>query len=342
MILKHRHNIMKLPTQDMPYEIRRNPLQISLFKHKKLVNHKLVLDDPVDKDLRPFVVKQNTEPVQPTETFKYVYVYRTMSLDNYGHFVIDNLIPLYKMIVLTQGYDFRREDVLFCFLKAPQETKKQQTLSGKQNNLLQAFSSHPIRFIEDIPDMAIDNLVLPFLGLGQSISFCKWQEYSQPNEDASITFLHNFRKRLINHFKIKQNIPDQRIFLSRKGAKHRRVTNESELTTQLQLTPVTFENKTISEELQTFSDSKLTVMPYGAGIVGAFFQQPNSTCVIIHPKGFDERYDFPQIYTQFLRRLHIRTVVYHNIVGRAGPNIFRNRDSHIQVDINDFKEKLKL
>ena len=333
---------MKLPTEDIPYEIRRNPLQISLFKNTKIVDHKLILDQPVDKALKSFVVKSS--PTTPTTSYKYVYVYRTMSLDNYGHFIIDNLIPLYKMIVLTQGYDFNRDDVLFCFLKAPKETVKQQAISEKQNKLLEAFSSHPIRFIEEMPDIAIDNLVVPFLGLGTSISFCKWQEYKhhQLNEQISSLFLQNFRKHLLDHFQIQIKAPNKRVFLSRKKAKHRKVLNEDAFTAEHQILPVTFENKTIQEELQLFSDAAITVTPYGAGIVGSFFQQPQSRCIIIHPNGFDERYDFPQIYTLFLKRLDVNVQIYHSITGKPGSNIFRNRDSHIRIDLNDFNKKLNI
>lgn len=328
-------------TSEIPYEIRRNPLQITLFKNSEIKNHKLLIhpNHEIHNDLTPFVHKTNNISTTSQKT-PYVYVYRTMSLDNYGHFIIDNLIPLYKMIVLTQGYDFDRDDVLFCFLKAPKETVHQQTLTHKQIQLLSAFSSHPIRFIEEIPDMHINNLVVPFLGLGQSIAFMKWHEYKVYNEDVSVEFLQNFQTRIFTFFDIKREEPHKSVFLSRQGAKHRKILNEQEVIKGLELEAVSFQNKTISEELQLFADSKLVITPYGAGIVGCYFMQPNSTCIIVHPKGFDERYDFPQIYIRFMERLGINVKVFHNPLGTPSKNIFRNRDSNMNIDIHGLKNEL--
>lgn len=321
-------------TSDIPYEIRRNPLEITLFKNSEIKDHKILIspNHTIHKDYNNFIIKTN-EIKKSNDNVPYVYVYRTMSLDNYGHFIIDNLIPLYKMIVLTQGYNFKRKDVLFCFLKAPKETEHQQTLTQKQIQLLSTFSSHPIRFIQDIPDMKINNIVLPFLGLGQSISFMKWHQYKTYNEDISKEFLKNFQKRIFNHFNIILRKPTKHVFLTRQGAKHRRVLNEQEVVKELCLEPITFQNKTIIEELQLFADSKLVVTPYGAGIVGCYFMQPNSTCIIIHPKGFDERYDFPQIYIKFQERLDINVSVFNNPIGNSTGNIFRNRDSNMTIDV---------
>ncbi len=328
-------------TSTIPYEIRRNPLKLLLFKHSEIKNHKLLIS-PIHRlyrDYDKFVVK--TEQITKTnDKTPYVYVYRTMSLDNYGHFVIDNLIPLYKMIVLTQGYNFNREDVLFCFLKAPKETEHQQTLTEKQKKLLSVFSSHPIRFIEEIPDMKINNLIVPFLGLGESVAFMKWNQYDKYDESITVEFLKQFQKRIYKFFEIKTKQPEKNIFLSRAGAKHRKVLNESELVKQLKLEPVSFQNKTISEELQLFADSKQVITPYGAGIVGCYFMQPGTKCIIIHPKGFDERYDFPQIYIKFMERLGIHVEIFNNPIGRDTGNIFRNRDSDITVDIATLKKSL--
>ena len=330
-----------VPTDQIPYEIRRNPLHISLYKYSAIKNHKLLIhpSHKLHGDMKPFI--SYTNDIQESNDEKYVYVYRTMSLDNYGHFIIDNLIPLYKMIVLTQGYDFQRDNVLFCFLKAPKETAKQQTLTTKQKQLLSIFSSHPISFISEIPDQPVTNLVIPFLGLGKSIAFMKWKQYKNYNEQVSIEFLTKFRERVLSFFEITpSNDGFKKIFLSRKGAKHRRVTNEDDVISSLELTSISFKDKTIQEELQIFVDADLVITPYGAGIVGCYFMKPESRCIIMHPKGFGEQYDFPQIYVLFLKRLKVNVSVFHNPHGKDKRNIFRNRDSHMTIVIDEVRKLL--
>ena len=120
--MSYQSNFDTLDSRSIPYEIRRNPINIyncknilynKIQKTKKtnrygdqnIINEEFLYNNnglifPNDCKI---LFEKNSRNVQPKNTIsKKVYLYKVMSLNNLGHFFIDNLIPIIKMIFIDQ------------------------------------------------------------------------------------------------------------------------------------------------------------------------------------------------------------------------------------------------
>ena len=363
-------NFDTLDSRSIPYEIRRNPINIyncknilynKIQKTKKknrygdqnIINEEFLYNNnglifPNDCKI---LFEKNSKNIQPRNTIsKKVYLYKSMSLDNIGHFFIDNLIPIIKMIFIDQQIlknstmNINRDNYII-FLRSHEESNKQQTIINKHREYFLPYTQHEVKFLSYYPDKTLfTDVVISTLGLGKSISFSNWHKYENHemiDESINKKFVQLIKKIYFKFYNIEENKnPDKIVILSRKNAKHRRVRNESQLVNILNsrfnnVELIKFEKFNLKDELDLLNNVSLFISPHGAGIISSFFIPSKSLCLMINPKGFSFIYDFPVIYQKYLERSDINIYQYENddIRDIDKKNIYKNRDKHFKINI---------
>jgi len=364
-----------LNSESIPYEIRRNPINIYNFENilYKEINMKLKLNRynnqeivkekflykneqcKIPNDCKILFEEDRTQSIINNTITKKVYLYKVMSLDNIGHFFIDNLIPIIKMIfidqkILQNSISNINRDNYIIFLRAHDESDYNQTIRDKYREYLLPFTKHKIKFLSDYPTGTLfKNIIISTLGIGQAISFSNWHKYENYetiDETINKNFVKLIKKMYLKFYNISENKnPNKIVLLSRDGAKHRRVKNEKELFNNLNMRYnnvelIKFENYNLKDELNLLNNVSLFISSHGAGVISSFFIPCKSRCLIINPNGFSFIYDFPTIYKKYLERLDIHIHQFENdgIHDVDLGNIYRNRDKNFRINIPKINE----
>ena len=375
-----------LNSKKIPYEVRRNPINIYNFKnivynkihsykHKcgrynnsvKLLEEFLYnnKNSTLPNDCKViFELKDNNHQINISNIItKKVYLYKVMSLDNIGHFYIDNLIPIIKMIFIDQNILNNQinnidRDNYIIFLNTHGETPKQQKMKAKHIEYLLPFTKNKIQFLSDYPDKTLfKDIVISTLGIGQPESYMDhnneihtWYKYNQPiDENINKKFIQTIKQIYFKFYNIyENNNPQNIVILSRANAKHRRILNEPELFNTLKemqsnVKLIKLENFNLKDELQLLNNVSLFISPHGAGAISAFFIPAKSNCLIIHPKGFSFIHDFPTMYKTYLNRSNINVIQYLNDAQEDKDlrNIFKNRDKNFILNLTKINEIVK-
>jgi hypothetical protein len=368
--MSYQSNFDTLDSRSIPYEIRRNPINIyncknilynKIQKTKKtnrygdqnIINEEFLYNNnelifPNDCKI---IFEKNLRNVQPKNTIsKKVYLYKVMSLNNIGHFFIDNLIPIIKMIfidqqILKNSAKSVNRDNYIIFLRSHEESNKCQTIINKHREYFLPYTQHEVKFLSYYPDKTLfTDVVISTLGIGKSISFTNWYKYENHemiDESINKNFVQLIKKIYFKFHNIEENKnPNKIVILSRKNAKHRRVRNERELVNALNsrfnnVELIKFEKFNLKDELDLLNNVSLFISPHGAGIISSFFIPSKSLCLMINPRGFSFIYDFPVIYQKYLERLNIDIYQYENDDSRDLDlkHIYRNRDKHFYINI---------
>ena len=351
---------IKLNGSYIPYEIRRNPINIYYFKNIVL-NNSNNLSTKINQRGEPERIKEhflyeNDDLVIPSDcnvmfnkyqkqhVSKYIgkktYIYKIMTMNNIGHFIIDNLYPIIKLIftdqnMLDKPISALNRNINIIFLKSYSESEKQQTVWKKHFDYLLPFTENKIQFLSEISDKTLfENVILCTCGIGKKKGHSNWIPHENLNENNSIKFCNLVKKIYHKFYNITENIfPKKIIILSRKNAKHRIIRNETQLYDTLNkkynnVQLIEFEKYRLVDELKLLNNTLIFITPHGAGVISSFFIPINSYSIIFHPKGFPFSCDFPTIYKKFLDRLDINTIQYENTDSRDidYKNIYINRD----------------
>lgn len=352
---------IKLNGSYIPYETRRNPINIYNFKNIVLNNSKnfstkMNQRGEAERIKEYFLYENNHNFVIPSDCVimfnkykkehvsayigKKTYVYKIMTMNNIGHFIIDNLYPIIKMIATDQNMldkpiSALNRNINIIFLKTYSESEKQQTVWKKHFDYLLPFTKNKIQFLSDISDKTLfEDVILCTCGIGKKRGHSNWMQHENLNENNSIKFCNFVKNIYYKFYNITENIyPKKIIILSRRNAKHRIIRNEKEMFNTLNqkynnVELVEFEKYNLQNELKLLNNTFIFITPHGAGVISSFFIPKNSYCIIFHPKGFPFTCDFPTIYKIFLERLQINTIQYENTDSRDidYKNIYVNRD----------------
>lgn len=360
----------QLNSNYIAYEIRRNPINIYNFKNIVL-NNSLSLSSRINnsgvweiikenflynndnleipKDCSMIFEKYQKQQISYTISRK-TYIYKIFSVGNIGHFVVDNLYPILKMIFIDQNMIDKpiselNRDVNIFLLNTYSDNITEQCLWKKHLDYLLPFSQHKIQFLSEFPtNILFQDVVICTLGLSRKKHVSEWIKHTNVNEEHNVKFMMKIRDIYYKFYNINKNSsPKKIVLLSRKNARHRKIVNEGRIIEALEnkfqhVEYIQFEKLNLLQELQLLTDTYLFITPHGAGVVSSFFIPENSHCLIFHPKGFGFTPDFPTIYKRFLDRLKINTIQYENTdkKDKKLDNLHANRDKHfVYMNVKD-------
>lgn len=349
---------IKLDSKKIPFEIRRNIPDIYNFQNVYYYDNKFHYYTEKKQDLKHCVSKHlanqfkiDTKIIHQIEKCLIIdtaYIFWPMSLNNIGHTMYDNFLPIYKLMVLDQEtFDINKNNTIYL-VRRLEETENEQKLRNKQKELLKVFSNN-IEFINKIKQpIFIKNCIMQKTNMKPR----PWKEYDVKlkKDDINKEFLKCFIKKIKEAYNI-ENVenPNKIIYLSRSGARWRKVQNEDKLIKRLKesnydIELVKFEKLSLKEEISLMNNTKIFIAPYGAGVMASScFLPTTSTCMIINPIGFTFKHDFPTMLVTFTERLDINLIKWINDIGRSGKNIYASRDANMKINVNkvlEFMQKI--
>lgn len=313
-----------LDTKFIPYELRRNPINIFIMNNiyynnnqfnYNICNGKLQYNNNINKEI----------------SYKKIddicIIFNQVWEDNYGHFILDNLLPIFKLIC-TYEKNLYPSNKIVLYLKR----KSCLPINNKWCELLKCFVSE-VRYLN--ANICIKKGIISY------------QSWKQPwkskinNSVNTIQFLNNFIDIIYEKLKLNKNDNPKNInFLSRKNAKWRKVLNEDDI----KYNKISFENISLKEELEIISNTKILITPYGAGLVSGFFLNKNSTIIIIYPPNFSYTRDCSTMEINILNNLGINvicctnkceiieTIIYENNITSKSNLEYRDRNFYINID----------
>jgi len=274
---------IELDSSKIPFEICRNKPNIYKFKDIYYNGGFFHYYTKKDKRKRKNIPKSLLDnfkidtkiiyPVEKCTIIENLYIFWPMSLNNIGHFLYDNVLPIYKMIILDQEkYNINNKGSLY-FIRRSDENTKEQTLRKKGEELLKIFVKE-IKFLNKVKGpIYIKNATFQKSNLRSR----PWDKYSKEMQEKKENkeFLQNFVKRIKDKYNINE-IKDREkiVILSRGLANWRRITNESKIIKGLKEVGyktelIKFERLTLKEEIEVINKTKILIAPYGAGVMGA-------------------------------------------------------------------------
>lgn len=135
--------------------------------------------------------------------------------------------------------------------------------------LLGAFSSETMIDCDQIPIVSASNLLIPCQQIMEGREYPKW-------------LCQFLREKFLPHAEKVRTAANERIYISRGNASHRRVTNESEIIDLLKnygFTIVKLEELSFIEQVSLFRNADVVVGPHGSGLGNLVFS-PKGTRVI--------------------------------------------------------------
>ena len=314
---------IELDTNFIPYEIRRNPLKMFYMDSIYYSNNKLYKTE-FPKEFNNIFSTNINEHLTYKIIENPVIIFFQRFKDNYGHFIFDNLIPLFKLICTHQQNLYpKNELVLYLYKK-----DNSQKLNDKWEKLLECFVCKVEYFNENL---CFKKAIIANVSLEQP-----WKSKIIKSINNNI-FMDNFIDIIYKKFEINRiSDPKEINFLSRKNAKWRRILNENEIN----YTKICFEDISINEEIEIINKTKILITPYGAGIVSGFFLNKNSTIIIIYPPNFSYTRDCSIMELYLFQHLGIKTICCTNDCKIINTTIYEKDntdDSIIQYRDKDFK-----
>lgn len=317
-------NILELDTDFIPYELRRNPIKMFIindiiYSHNKFnynISNGNVQYNNIDKE------------ISYKEIYDSCIIFNQVWEDNYGHFILDNLLPIFKLICTYEKNLYPNNNIILYL-----QRKSHLPINNKWCELLKCFVSD-VRYLNE--------------NIFMKEGILSYQVWKQPwkskinNSINTIKFLNNFRDIIYKKLKLNKNDnPKQINFLSRKNAKWRKVLNEDDI----KYNKISFENISLKEEVNIMNNTKIFITPYGAGLVSGFFLNKNSTILIIYPPNFSYTRDCSTMEIDILNKLDINvicctnkceiieTIIYENNI--TSNNNLKYRDENFNININN-------
>ena len=321
---------IKLNTNFIPYEIRRNPIKIFYMTdiyYSKKTFYKKYYPDELSNIFSNNINKKLDYKIIDTP----VIIFFQSWLQNYGHFILDNLIPIFKIICTYQQDLYPKNNLILYLYRDTSEP-----INDKWKELLECFVSNVKYFNKD--------LLFKKAIISHQLFKGPWESTLNDSNNCKI-FLNNFIDIIYKKFKVNRiNDPKEIIYLSRKNAKWRRVLNED----KIKYKKISFEKLSFVEELEILNKTKIFITPYGAGIVSGFFLSKNSIIIIIYPKGFSYTRDCSTMELDILNKLGIKTICCNHNCEIFATTIYENnitnidnlkkRDKDIEINIENLEK----
>lgn len=330
-----------LDTSLVPWECNRNQVPISKYKNVFWDGKHFIVSSEthIPNDLSSIIKRKKIDIPINTIIIKKSYIHFAHFFSNIGHYFIDNLIPISKMLLLNN--DIKNRNVNIIFIKNILEKPEFQIFKSKNIQLLEPFTENVVKFISDYPsNIHFEEII--FYHNGYANKKKNWNipykvDYSLLREVNNIYNVFYSKNRNI--------IPQDITILSRKNAKYRRLVNEKELHKTLKsisscnVNLVEFENLSIEEQNILMQQTKLFITPHGAGVISAFFMQPKTKCIIINPYGMGIG-DFTSIYINYINAMGIDCQIFNNDIINEKSNTKMSyaeyRDMDIELNIKKF------
>lgn len=134
--------------------------------------------------------------------------------------------------------------------------------------------------------------------------------------------------------------PTKKIYISRKKAQRRKISNEIELEILLKkydIVSICFEDLSFSEQVTLMSETKLIIASHGAGLTNINFLQAKSAVIELSPKLDDfNKFRFP-----FWRMAELLQLNYYSLFCNKTNHPTDEYEADIEVDLNNFIEFMK-
>ncbi|MCB9192577.1 MAG: glycosyltransferase family 61 protein [Flavobacteriales bacterium] len=186
---------------------------------------------------------------------------------------------------------------------------------------------------EQIPSgvhMQIKQLLLP--------DTRKWSNAIDPQE---IKLIRSFFFDKLNSYKTESTISNDKIFISRKKAKRRRIINENEVERALQeldFKCITMEELSLFEQIEIMRNAKFVIGVHGAGLANCIFMQKRGRLIEISP----EIEDTQNLRIPFWRIANAVKVKHQLLVCQdEESSVESNYDSNLLVDIFALKDLIE-
>jgi len=245
---------------------------------------------------------------------------------NYSFWITSSLVRL--LMLQNSGYDFT--------LLYPEEWDKIKYIQDS----LKFFPSLKIKKIPIGVHVQVKNLLLPEV---RPFTACFSGEELQMVHDYFVT-------RIPESYK-KQVYP-QRVYVTRKKAKFRKITNEAELITLCEkcgFVVIDFDDMSFCEQISCMCAAKYFISIHGAGYSNILFMEQGSHVLeIINEKYAELEYTFP-----FWKQAKTRGLIYDSIFAQPEKNTTKlvklntidTSDAlvnqNLLVDLQEFSNKLK-
>lgn len=209
-----------------------------------------------------------TQLPPPTQIQGKIAVLCGLSANVYFHWIID-ILP--RLDILRRS-GFSEEDIDGFYVNSINKPFQQETLELLGIPLDRVIES------DRFPHIQASQLVVPSFAsdLGwatpQTIEFLRSQFLPLLSKSHSTSSL--FSSLISSSL--------ERIYISRRSARYRRVINEPELIEMLEkqkFTPIFLEDYPFLEQVRLFSEARVVIAPHGAGLTNLVFCQPTTTVI---------------------------------------------------------------
>jgi hypothetical protein len=138
---------------------------------------------------------------------------------------------------------------------------------------------------------------------------------------------------------IPNKTPTKKIYISRKKAKRRKITNEKELEILLNnhnIESICFEDLSLREQVNIMNESSLVISSHGAGLTNINFMNSNSSAVELTPILSDfKKFRFP-----FWRMAELLELNYHCLFCERTSNTIDEYESDIEVNLSELEKRI--
>jgi hypothetical protein len=328
-----------LDSDKIPWECRRNKSIISKFTNVYWNKNTFILSENtfIPNDLKQNFRNGKINMDNNVKKINKGYFHFALFFSNIGHFFTDDIIPIYKMILLNE--DDNNKDINIIFLKNSDELPEYQILNSKNKQLLLPFTNNKIQFLKDYDsEIFLKEVIIFHKYYSRKIHPITIGGFNEPKNPN-----YKYFKNLVQIYKhnSKSVTPYKVVILSRKNAKYRKIINENDLFNELKqiyknVELVEFEKLSINEQINLMNETKIFITPHGAGVISGFFMQPHTKCIIIHPYGYPTNCDYPVIYKTYMKALNIECIQWTNTIKNKYNNLFECRDRNFYLNLNDF------
>ncbi len=136
--------------------------------------------------------------------------------------------------------------------------------------------------------------------------------------------------------KRKKPKPHRKIFLTRKDAENRNITNQRELLMALKgFEPITLESLSIAEQVKTFAEATHIVAPHGAGLVNCLWCRPGTKVYELTHEAFSYKKVYPSL-SHHLKLEHTVIICDTEKLDMKKPKNKKSKDMvDLKIDIRD-------
>jgi glycosyl transferase family 61 len=227
--------------------------KFEVFGDSVLLPHRFELS-PIHRDFRPWRIARRQGPVSSIQR---------IDAYNFWHWMADCLPQLFTLEKYMNG--------------EPLTLLASRSLGGFQREMLALLvqSTMKVEFVPSKTWIKTDRFILPSYLSGKCNGYLHEDYYAE------------IRRRIVERLGLPDSVgPQLRIYLSRSGARRRRVGNEAAIMKSLAsygFTMVNPESMTMREQVDLFRRAEVIVAPHGAALGGIVFS-PQAKVLVLYPE----------------------------------------------------------